>query len=926
MKRFFPFLVGGFLPLLALTALVLGLAGRPQAAHADPSTLYVRPDCTGWPDCYTSIQAAVDAAAPADEILIATGVYTGVQARAGITQVVYVSKSLTLRGGYNPDFTAWDPDLYPTTVDAQGLGRGVVISGPATVTLDGLRITGGNATGLGGFLYNVPLPGDEYDAGGGVAVLSATLYLFHGVISGNLASAGDRWAYGGGLFLDHAAGRIEDTRFFSNTASSGAYGEGAGMCLFRSRNVTLQANEFLSNTSSITDAWGLGALGGAFSLWASEGVTLTHNTFRANRAHCATCQGDGHGGGLSFWECSAYLEGNLIAANVAAGSGQTGRGGGILLKGTRAVLAGNLILDNRAAEGGTALGGGLFITGTGVITLVNNVLARNVASSTIELTGTAQARLLHTTLADNDGWALRGAVSTTAMLTNTIVAGNDGGFTGTGTISPAYTLFWQNAPLGDGITGTTVFTGDPAFADVKYHLGPASAAALDRALDVGVTTDIDREPRPAAGRPDLGADEYVIWKSDLSGNAESFLIPGQTYTYTHYLENKGNVTDTYDLTLDSVWGALATSTPITLGGGQWTSVLVRVFVPADALSGTVQVGVLTATSRFVPSLQTAVHETTTVALVGGILLEPNRTAQATPGQTLRYTHTLHNQVNYTQTFSLAAASSAGFPLSLSPDPTLAPRAAAVVTLTVQVPPGLSSAVTDRAVLTATGSVSGTGCITDTTAVCIPPAGADFTWLPAQSKTGETVRFTATITAGSPPLTYTWAFGDGSHGQGESVAHTYAQSDTYTVRLTVTNPCGQAVAEETLTVTGEPLYGAALTPITRAAQVAPGGAVVYTHTLRNTGAATDTYTVTLTSSQGWARLASSGAVRLDSQATAVVTVAVTVPPTATVGAEDVATIQAVSWADPGVAATAVDTTTVALGAKRHVYLPLVLRNR
>jgi len=40
------------------------------------------------------VQAAVDAASEGDVIKVAAGAYTGVSARAGVTQTVYVSKGV----------------------------------------------------------------------------------------------------------------------------------------------------------------------------------------------------------------------------------------------------------------------------------------------------------------------------------------------------------------------------------------------------------------------------------------------------------------------------------------------------------------------------------------------------------------------------------------------------------------------------------------------------------------------------------------------------------------------------------------------------------------------------------------------------------------------------------------------------------------
>jgi PKD repeat protein len=75
-----------------------------------------------------------------------------------------------------------------------------------------------------------------------------------------------------------------------------------------------------------------------------------------------------------------------------------------------------------------------------------------------------------------------------------------------------------------------------------------------------------------------------------------------------------------------------------------------------------------------------------------------------------------------------------------------------------------------------------------TTACIPVAGADFTFAPLQPLVGESVTFTGTVAQGTPPVTYTWAFGDGTFGSGQVVTHTYAVSGTYAVVLTATNGC------------------------------------------------------------------------------------------------------------------------------------------
>jgi PKD repeat protein len=105
-------------------------------------------------------------------------------------------------------------------------------------------------------------------------------------------------------------------------------------------------------------------------------------------------------------------------------------------------------------------------------------------------------------------------------------------------------------------------------------------------------------------------------------------------------------------------------------------------------------------------------------------------------------------------------------------------------------------------------------------VCISVTDPNFTWEPLTPAVGTLVTFTATVGGGSPAITYTWDFGDGSTGTGVNPEHTFASSGTYSVTLTVSNCDGAntasishdvTVSDVCVPVTGPDFTWAPLTP-------------------------------------------------------------------------------------------------------------------
>jgi len=94
--------------------------------------------------------------------------------------------------------------------------------------------------------------------------------------------------------------------------------------------------------------------------------------------------------------------------------------------------------------------------------------------------------------------------------------------------------------------------------------------------------------------------------------------------------------------------------------------------------------------------------------------------------------------------------------------------------------------------------------------CVPVGGVDFTFAPAVPLVGEPVWFTGTVTAGDPPLTYTWDWDDGTPaGSGVALSHAFPLTHTlqvYTVTLTVSNACpSQATAQRAVAVQPRRVY-------------------------------------------------------------------------------------------------------------------------
>jgi uncharacterized repeat protein (TIGR01451 family) len=348
---------------LALGLLCL-LDGSPVPVSAGPGDVLTV--CKGGSCDYDTVQAAVDAATGGEIIKVAAGTYDDIHVRGGITQVVYVSATVTIQGGYTTtDWGTSFPVTQPTVLDAGRQGRVIsVIGAGGAVTVESVILTGGDAAGLGGG------PSWASDVGGGIYAASDDLVLVNSAIYSNSAQAGggvylylsdrsrvaanvvyDNGAtWGAGLYVyggEHNA--VADNHVYSNTAGH----SGGGLYLHQTGHPQLSGNTVCSNTAQMGDGSGayLGSVHG--------GATISGNTFCHN-----TIESLGRGGGL-------YAMGSLVLTledNDIYGNEVPSQGGGLYLSDCRdSVLRDNSIYENVAGTNG----GGLYLAGGSVY---NNVL------------------------------------------------------------------------------------------------------------------------------------------------------------------------------------------------------------------------------------------------------------------------------------------------------------------------------------------------------------------------------------------------------------------------------------------------------------------------------------------------------------------------------------------------------------------------
>lgn len=379
--------------------------------------------CLGGGCDFSEIQPALDAAAAGEEIRVSAEEYA---------EHLVIRRAVTLRGGWNEDFTAQTGQTTLDNPDAQDpIGHGRLVTATAdsldaVIAIDRFTFLNGNATKRpenaaivdhvpparafrGAWLADEDLVAPEEEAAEDAKVARAataspeadrlarleSLRPVRGPedlrVAEALAGELPGPDYGGALFVTGASLRLTSSRFYFNVASDLGPGIGGAVAAQDVGRVEIRSCTFKWNTAS-SRYWGTG---GAVSVaWtAADGLVFANNLVVSNQAGFAS---DPYkrdtvsiGGGLSAQAVpGARIQDNVFRGNLASYYGTTGAGGGLGLISARAgVVSGNLFEENTALarnrpeqtnDFGT--GGGAEVNASRGVVVRDNTFTANIAS------------------------------------------------------------------------------------------------------------------------------------------------------------------------------------------------------------------------------------------------------------------------------------------------------------------------------------------------------------------------------------------------------------------------------------------------------------------------------------------------------------------------------------------------------------------
>jgi len=541
-----------------LIAVLLFSFGAVGGAQALANTLYVdHASGTDSGNCQTSgspcktINYAIGQAGIGDSILIAGGTYT---------ENVIVNQAVSLMGGYEASGWTRDLSFYMTIIDANDSGRPVTVNdNQENVTLDGVKLIGGNTTEDGGGIYitggSVDILNSQIDSNntsaccGGIHVgNSATLAITNTEVTWNISGEAGAGGIGifsgsvvtitnsdisynvtsgssGGIFVEFAQVYAKNTTFTYNEADT----DGGALGAYNGSTTTLEYIEAAFNKTGVVGPPGHGS--GLYFRNGAQGVVVRADihdndgtecgagirvddppTFVAvsetkiydNQANC--------GGGISVNQGWLTLMDSNVQGNEASGDG--GNGGGLhLTDGGRIDVTDSEISDNTTTDHGGAVS-----AGDATVNITNTLITGNVATTgnaNVLALGDSNVTIMNTTVADNNPTGAQAVIlwGGTMTMTNSIMWNNSLSFQSECVLC-SFVVNYSDIQGLDGIpdisSGVGNFDADPLFAGLEmggYHLTPNSPC-IDKGTTAGAPI-LDIEGNPRTPPPDVGAFEWI---------------------------------------------------------------------------------------------------------------------------------------------------------------------------------------------------------------------------------------------------------------------------------------------------------------------------------------------------------------------------------------------------------------------------------